>query len=107
MFARIPRPCLSNITLAALLAAGVFSISLAQPAVRGAEEPPIWVCGESLKVSPTQPPIMKSSIWNGESRTITLHSARQEYVGFQVVLRGGSGPQKATVSVSPLRSADG
>jgi hypothetical protein len=90
---------------AALLAAGrqfTLPLLLAAPG-----DTTVWACGESLKVSPTHAPQDRNSAWSADGRQIKLHGARQEYVGFQVVVRAGAPLQDVAVRVSPLRSSDG
>jgi hypothetical protein len=68
----------------------------------------VWVCGESVKVTPEMAPQARSSVWDAASRKVRLYGARQEYVGFQVVVRAGPTPlEQVEVKVSPLRTSDG
>lgn len=80
----------------------------AGPASVKTDNPAVWACGESLKVSPELRPQSRNSVWDAGSRTVRLFGARQEYVGFQVVVRAGSVPlDRVEVRASPLRTSEG
>lgn len=49
----------------------------------------IWCAGESLKIQPGATPQPKNITWNGETKTVTLGSARNEYVSFQIAVKAG------------------
>jgi hypothetical protein len=64
----------------------------------------VWCVGESVKVKPGDPPALKNLTWDGSSRTVTLGSARNEYVSFQLVVHAGTeGMQGVTVVPSDLK----
>jgi hypothetical protein len=46
----------------------------------------VWCVGESTKVKPGDEPQAKNLIWDGEKKTVTLGSARNEYVAFQIAV---------------------
>src|SRR5689334_12026373 len=97
-------PALAGILVVALSG---FSCGVAPPGAAAAR-PAVWACGESLKVSPGLAPQEKNSVWSAGDRTIRLYGARQEYVGFQVVVRAGTDPLRdVQVRLSPLKSAGG
>lgn len=92
------------------VAAGVASLGLwslrSLPVAVTPETPEVWACGESLKVTPEMPPQTRNRVW--ADRQVRLYGARQEYAGFQVVVRGGATPLKEVgVKLGPLRSAGG
>ncbi|MGV3721152.1 MAG: hypothetical protein ACO1SX_09605 [Actinomycetota bacterium] len=103
--ASVARHCAISVAiLLAVGAAGLRALAvLAPPAEAG-----VWACGESLKVAPDMPPPARNSVWDGKDGRIRLFGARQEYVGFQVVVRAGAEPLKSVeLRVSPLRSTAG
>ncbi|HTL51224.1 MAG TPA: glycoside hydrolase domain-containing protein [Planctomycetota bacterium] len=51
----------------------------------------VWCAGESLKIQPGVDPQPKNITWNGETKTVTLGSARNEYVSFQIAVKAGEG----------------
>src|SRR3569833_2824887 len=70
--------------------------------------PTVWAAGESRKVAPDAAPDTRNSVWSGADRRVRLYGGRQEYVGFQVVVRAGRQPlSDVQVHLSSLRSADG
>lgn len=72
------------------------------------DAPVVWACGESLKVRPEAPPQERNSVWSASDKQVRLYSGRQEYVGFQVIVRGGNTPLKnVQVKLSAPRSASG
>lgn len=78
------------------------------PVAVAPETAAVWACGESLKVRPEASPQERNSVWSASDKQIRLYSARQEYVGFQVVVRGGNAPLKnVAVKLTNLRSASG
>jgi hypothetical protein len=96
-----------------LLAAGVV-LGIAGAALRVAPvlapspTPVVWACGESLKVAPNLAPQARNSVWTEAGSLVRLHGGRQEYVAFQVVVRGGDAPlENVEVRLTPLRSAGG
>jgi len=66
----------------------------------GAGQSLVWCVGESSKVKPGDPPREKTLVWDGAANTVTLGSARNEYVAFQIILRGGRGGVKDATVVS-------
>ncbi len=50
-------------------------------------QPSVWCVGESTKVKPGDAPQDKNLTWNGATKTVTLGSARNEYVAFQIAIR--------------------
>lgn len=91
--------------IAALLATcGCGALAVMAPTA----EPIVWACGESLKVTPELQPPDRNPVWDANSREVRLFGGRQEYVGFQVVVRAGMASLKRVeVNVSPLRSPAG
>jgi hypothetical protein len=47
-------------------------------------ETTVWCVGESAKIKATDAPQDKNLAWNGAAHTVTLGSARNEYVAFQI-----------------------
>lgn len=99
-------------TVLFLIGVGVAGLGMAS--MRALTAPPapanpvVWACGESLKVRPETPAPDRNRTWSAADKQIHVHGARQEYVGFQLVVRGGNAPLKdVEVRVSPLRSASG
>src|SRR3569833_1548539 len=69
--------------------------------------PTVWAAGESRKVAPDAAPDTRNSVWSGADRRVRLYGGRQEYVGFQVVVRAGRQPLSGVqVHHSSLRSAE-
>lgn len=106
------RPMLALNRMAWPAAAGLTALTLwvlrPLPVAVNSDSPAIWACGESLKVRPEIPPQDRNSVWSASDRQIRLYGGRQEYVGFQVVVRAGSAPLKEVeVKISPLRSKGG
>jgi len=70
----------------------------------------VWVVGDSYKIQPDKGtpfnPYVKrdlrrhNGVWDGARRTVTLHGARNEYVGFQVIIEAGDRPLQG-VTVLP------
>lgn len=86
----------------AVLAAGgrAFQLRSTRPST-----PVVWACGESLKVRPDALALRRNSVWDAGTRVIRLFGARQEYVGFQVIVGAGETPLKdVQVRVSLLTS---
>ncbi len=54
-----------------------------------AQQPLVWCVGESTKVKPGDQPQEKNLAWNGAAKTVTLGSARNEYVAFQIIIHSG------------------
>ena len=74
----------------------------------GAQHPRVWCVGESSKVKPGDPPQEKNLTWDGATKTVTLGSARNEYVAFQVVIHGGQeGLKDVTVVAGGLKGSKG
>jgi len=74
----------------------------------GAGEVPVWCVGESTKVKPGDQPQDKNLIWDGATKTVTLGSARNEYVAFQIAIRAADAAlQDVTVVPGELKSATG
>ena len=68
----------------------------------------VWCVGESIKVKPGDQAEAKSLTWNGSTKTVTLGSARNEYVAFQVAIRGAqAGLKDVTVVASDLKAEGG
>lgn len=75
------------------------------------EAPPaqmeVWVVGESVKVRPYDPPEAHNLTWDGKRRIVRLYGARNEYVGFQIVVRaGGRDGGGITFAVADLRQGE-
>jgi hypothetical protein len=47
-------------------------------------ETTVWCVGESTKIKATDAPQEKNLAWNGATHTVTLGTARNEYVAFQI-----------------------
>lgn len=47
----------------------------------------VWCVGESAKIRPDTTPQQSNLTWNAGTRTVTLGSARNEYVAFQIAVR--------------------
>ena len=60
----------------------------------------VWCAGESLKIQPGTNPQPKNLIWNAETKTATLGSARNEYVAFQIAVKATDNDLK-TITVVP------
>ncbi|MFN3653455.1 MAG: hypothetical protein ACK47B_28075 [Armatimonadota bacterium] len=93
-----------------LLAPLVAAVGLACAPIHGsaASAPAVWACGESLKVKPELAPQERNSVWDAATGAITLHGARGEYVGFQVVPCAGNSPlEQVEVRISALRGPGG
>jgi len=56
--------------------------------------------GESTKVKPGDPLQENNLAWTGASKTVTLGSARNEYVAFQIVIRSGQDELKDVTVVA-------
>jgi len=70
----------------------------------GAQQAAVWCVGESTKVKPGDPLQEKNLAWTGASKTVTLGSARNEYVAFQIVIRSNKDELKdATVVAGELK----
>ena len=52
-----------------------------------AQQSAVWCVGESTKVKPGDAPQDRNLTWNGATKTVTLGSARNEYVAFQIAIR--------------------
>ena len=74
---------------------------------RGAAAVPpaaVWCVGESTKVKPGDAPQDANLTWNGAAKTVTLGSARNEYVAFQIAVRSAKDELKdVTVVVGDLK----
>jgi hypothetical protein len=71
-----------------------------------AQSPEVWCVGESTKVKPGDPPQERNLTWNGATKTVTLGSARNEYVAFQIAIRGAQeGGADITVVADDLKGA--
>jgi len=62
----------------------------------------IWAIDDSVKIKPNEPAQENNYVWNGTTKTVTLYSARNEYVAFQLVIKAG----KDDVSVSQIAKTD-
>jgi len=104
---RIPKDALPLAGLGCLaVMAGVLVVQT-RPAA-SSSEPTVWACGESLKVKADIAPQAENSVWSRANGVARLYGGRQEYVGFQVVVRAGDKPlEKVRVRVTPLKSSDG
>ena len=52
----------------------------------------LWATGESTKVLKTDAVQSSNHFWNGSSNTISLKAAKNEYIGFQIIVKAvGSG----------------
>lgn len=106
--APLHRRVLRSAGLCALLVTTGCAGSRALAFLASPTEPAVWACGESLKVTPELAPQAKNAVWSESDRQIRLHAGRQEYVGFQVVVRAGAEPLRdVQVRVLPLRTAGG
>ena len=65
-----------------------------------AQQPVVWCVGESTKVKPGDPPQDRNLTWNGATKTVTLGSARNEYVAFQIAVRSGQDELKDVTVVA-------
>jgi hypothetical protein len=106
--ARIPRAAAVWIAVLGVAAAALFAISrLGTVALFAESDPVVWACGESLKVDPRLSPPERTSVWR-KGGPVQLFGARQEYVGFQVVVRAGDAPlREVQVRVTALRGSGG
>ena len=69
-----------------------------------AQQPAVWCVGESTKVRPSDAPQDRNLIWNGAAKAVTLGSARNEYVAFQIAIRSVQGELKdVTVAAADLK----
>lgn len=66
----------------------------------GAQQSRIWCVGESTKVKPGDQLQENNLTWNGASKTVTLGSARNEYVAFQIVIRSSQDELKDVTVVA-------
>ena len=66
----------------------------------GAQEARVWCVGDSTKVKPGDPPQDHNLTWIGASKTVSLGSARNEYVAFQIVIHSGSNELKDVIVVA-------
>lgn len=63
----------------------------------------VWCVGESQKVFPADAPQTQNLVWNAAAKTVTLGSARNEYVAFQIAVKAGATPlQKISVTPADL-----
>jgi len=85
----------------ALALSGVFLLRAVPVMLAPGDAAAVWACGESLKVSPTQSPQPRNSVWTEAGRKVQLPGARGEYFRFQVVLR----PRRAPLNAVGLRPA--
>ena len=85
------------------------AVLLLGPAVAVAEQnAAVWCVGESTKVRPGDEPQATNLIWGAASRTVTLGSARNEYVAFQIAVRAVQGELKdVTVEAGDLGGPEG
>ena len=71
-----------------------------------AQSPAVWCVGESTKVKPGDAPQERNLTWNGATKTVTLGSARNEYVAFQVAIRSAQDALKdVTVVAGALKGS--
>ncbi len=47
----------------------------------------VWCVGDSVKVHPNDPPQNQNTAWDGPTHTLTLYSAKNEYVAFQIIVQ--------------------
>ncbi|HEY3325462.1 MAG TPA: hypothetical protein VGP72_33730 [Planctomycetota bacterium] len=64
------------------------------------EAPVVWCADDSVKVKPGDAPQDKNLVWDAASKTVTLGSAKNEYVAFQIVVKS-SNDDLAGVTVTP------
>lgn len=68
----------------------------------------VWCVGESTKVKPGDPPQVKNLTWDGNAGVVTIGSARNEYVAFQVAVRSSEAEiAGVTVTASDLTGPGG
>ncbi|MCY3020056.1 MAG: DUF4091 domain-containing protein [Planctomycetota bacterium] len=68
----------------------------------------VWCVGESTKVRPGDQPQDKTAVWDGAAKTVSLGSAKNEYVAFQIAVRALEGNlQDVTVVPADLKGANG
>jgi len=67
----------------------------------------VWAAGDASKILTNDPPQLQNYIWNGATQTISLHSARNEFVAFQLVLSPQKNLSQVTVALRELQSASG
>ncbi len=65
----------------------------------------VWAVGDASKILPNDPPQLQNYVWNGATRTISLHSGRNEVVAFQLILSPQKNISHLTVELRELRSA--
>ena len=64
----------------------------------------VWCVGESTKIKPGDAPQERNLTWNGQNTTVTLGSARNEYVAFQIGVRAVDSELKdVTVEAADLK----
>ena len=72
--------------------------------IAAAQLPSVWCVGESTKVKPDDAPQDKNLTWNGATKTVTLGSARNEYIAFQIAIQGApEGLRAVTVVPGDLK----
>jgi len=91
-----------------LLGCCLFVLSLALPLLAAEPRAVVWCANESTKVKPGDPVQAKNTVWNAEKRLVTIGSARNEYVAFQIITRAMQDDvQGVIVEPSELKSAKG
>jgi len=100
---------------------------LAMPAaatIAFCESPTLWAVGDGVRVNPvtgklfeSRPDIHKdypagdprqgNPVWNAGNRTVSLRSARNEFVAFQVIVETSSPIEKVDAQLSPLKGPAG
>ncbi|MGH7144110.1 MAG: hypothetical protein ACREJ2_08205 [Planctomycetota bacterium] len=100
---------LLNVALAAVLTVtATLSAEDAPAAAATAATPAIWCAGESLKIQPQVDPQAKNLTWDGATQTVTIGSARNEYVAFQIAVKAAGDPlQEVTVVPGALTGPAG
>ena len=101
-----------------------FVILLGSFADARGQETRVWAVGDGVRVNPVtgavfeaRPDIHKdyppgdprqgNSVWNPQTKTVSLKAARNEFVAFQVILETDSQIQDANVRVSALKGPAG
>src|SRR6476660_2154871 len=93
------------------------------PSARG-QEARVWAVGDGVRVNPVtgavfeaRPDIHKdypagdprrgNSVWNPQTKSVSLKAARNEFVAFQVILETDSQIQDANISIPALKGPAG
>jgi hypothetical protein len=67
----------------------------------------VWAIGDASKVLPADPPQLRNYAWNGETQSVSLQAAKNEFAAFQLILSPRQNLPRINVDFRELRSASG